>query len=104
MAKASKVTAVLSVIDRVTGPMKKIERAFKPFNRAFTNLGNSSRQLTSDVTGIIAPLGALFGAAGLGSLGAIGSKIIGTSAQFERFQTILETVEGSAAKAKASPG
>jgi len=101
MAKSS-YTAVLSVIDRVTAPMKKIERAFKPFNRAFTNLGNSSRQLTSDVTGIIAPLGALFGAAGLGSLGAIGSKIIGTSAQFERFQTILETVEGSAAKAKAS--
>ena len=52
--------------------------------------------------GIAAPLGALLGAAGLGSFAAVGSKVIGTSAEFEKFQTVLETLEGSSAKAKAS--
>lgn len=101
MAKSA-FTAVFSVIDRVTAPMKKLERAFRPFDRAFAKLGNSSRQLTSAFSGIVAPLGAVFGAAGLGGFAGLGSKIITTSAQFEKFQTILETVEGSSAKAKAS--
>ena len=101
MAKAS-YTAVLSVIDRVTAPLKKLERQLRPFKRAMSDIGNASAGLQSALTGVIAPLGAIFGAAGLGSIGAIGSKVIGTSAEFERFQTVLETLEGSSEKAKAS--
>lgn len=101
MAKAS-YTAVLSVIDRVTAPLKKLERQLRPFKRAMSDIGNASAGLQSALTGVVAPLGAIFGAAGLGSIGAIGSKVIGTSAEFERFQTVLETLEGSSEKAKAS--
>ncbi|WP_347505162.1 tape measure protein [Pseudomonas anguilliseptica] len=101
MAKSA-FTAVLSVIDRVSAPLKKLERSFRPFKRAFKDIGSASSQLTSTLGSIIAPLGAIFGAAGLGGIAALGTKIIGTSAQFERFQTILETVEGSSEKAKAS--
>ena len=101
MAKAS-YTAVLSVIDRVTAPLKKLERQMRPFKRAFGDIGAASHRLQSALTGVLAPLGAIFGAAGIGSIGAVGTKVVSTSAQFERFQTILETIEGSSEKAKAS--
>lgn len=101
MAKSS-YTAVLSVIDRVTAPLKKLERQLRPFKRAMSDIGNASAGLQGALTGVVAPLGAIFGAAGLGSIGAVGSKVIGTSAEFEKFQTVLETLEGSSTKAKAS--
>lgn len=101
MAKAS-YTAELSVIDRVTGPLKKLEKQMRPFKRAMSDIGNASSGLQRTLTSVVAPLGAIFGAAGLGIIGAIGSKVISTSAEFERFQTVLETLEGSSEKAKAS--
>lgn len=101
MAKAS-YTAVLSVIDRVTAPLKKLERQLRPFKRAMSDIGSASAGLQSTLSSVVAPLGAIFGAAGLGGIGAIGAKVIGTSAEFEKFQTVLETLEGSSAKAKAS--
>lgn len=101
MAKAS-YTAVLSVIDRVTAPLKKLERQLRPFKRAMGDIGSASAGLQRTLTSVVAPLGAIFGAAGLGSIGGLGTKVIKTSAEFERFQTILETLEGSSSKAKAS--
>lgn len=101
MAKAS-FTAVLDVIDRVTRPLKKMERQMRPFKRAFQDIGRATSGLQSTLTGLVAPLGAIFGAAGLGSIGALGTKVIKTSAEFERFETILGTIEGSSDKAKAS--
>ncbi|MCW8156629.1 hypothetical protein D7243_10530 [Stutzerimonas stutzeri] len=101
MAKAS-FTAVLDVIDRVTRPLKKMERQMRPFKRAFQDIGRATSGLQATITGLVAPLGAVFGAAGLGSIGALGTKVVSTSAQFERFETILTTIEGSSDKAKAS--
>lgn len=101
MAKSA-FTAVLSVIDRVSAPLKKLERQLRPFKRAFKDIGDASAGLQSSLRGIAGPLAIVFGAAGLGSIGAIGTKIVGTSAQFEKFQTVLETIEGSSEKAKAS--
>lgn len=98
----SAFTAVLSVIDRVSAPLKKLERQLRPFKRAFKDIGDASAGLQSSLRGIAGPLAIVFGAAGLGSIGAIGTQIVGTSAQFEKFQTVLETIEGSSAKAKAS--
>lgn len=101
MAKSA-FTAVLSVIDRVSAPLKKLERQLRPFKRAFKDIGDASAGLQSSLRGIAGPLAIVFGAAGLGSIGAIGTQIVGTSAQFEKFRTVLETIEGSSAKAKAS--
>ena len=98
----SAFTAVLSVIDRVSAPLKKLERQLRPFKRAFKDIGDASAGLQSSLRGIAGPLAIVFGAAGLGSIGAIGTQIVGTSAQFEKFQTVLETIEGSSEKAKAS--
>lgn len=98
----SAFTAVLSVIDRVSAPLKKLERQLRPFKRAFKDIGDASAGLQSSLRGIAGPLAIVFGAAGLGSIGAIGTQIVSTSAQFEKFQAVLETIEGSSAKAKAS--
>lgn len=98
----STYTAVLSVIDRVTQPLKRIERQLRPFKRAFADLGNGASGLQRALSGVVAPLGAIFGGAGIGSIGMLGAKVVNTSAEFERFQTILETLEGSSDKAKAS--
>lgn len=101
MAKSA-FTAVFAVIDRVTAPLRKLQRSFRPIKRAFNDIGDASGRVTRALGGIAAPLAAVFGAAGLGSVGALGTKIIGTSAEFEKFQTVLETLEGSSDKAKAS--
>lgn len=101
MAKSA-FTAVFAVIDRVTAPLRKLQRSFRPIKMAFKDISESSSRVTSALAGIAAPIAAVFGAAGLGSVAAIGSKVIGTSAEFEKFQTVLETLEGSSAKAKAS--
>lgn len=101
MAKST-YTAVLSIIDRVTQPLRRLERQLRPFKRAMTDLGNGASGLQRALSGVVAPLGAIFGAAGLGSIGAVGAKVVTASAEFERFQTILETLEGSSAKAQAS--
>jgi uncharacterized protein CbrC (UPF0167 family) len=101
VAKAS-YTAVLSVIDRVTAPLKKLERQLRPFKRALGDISNAGQGLQSALGGIALSFGVIFGAAGIGGVGDLGTKLISTSAEFEKFQTVLETLEGSSAKAKSS--
>lgn len=49
-------------------------------------------------------LGVSLLAAAYGGAAVAGNQLVGTASQFEKFQTILETTEGSAAKAKVAMG
>lgn len=100
MAQSFNLKAVISAVDRVTGPMKRINAALRSPIKAVKDVAASAANAGRQVAAPIAVAGGLLaGAFGLGA-----TSIIDTSSQFEKFQTILEVVEGSSAKAKASMG
>ncbi|HLO76939.1 MAG TPA: tape measure protein [Magnetospirillum sp.] len=98
MSVSGNLKVVISAVDRVTGPMKNINRALRGPIKAMKDValaaGNAGRQVAAPIA---VAGGMLAGAFGLGA-----TSIIDTSSQFEKFQTILEVVEGSSEKAKAS--
>lgn len=103
-----KTSIILSLIDRVSGPARKVTQALKRVGvsqaqldavskaagRVGADLGNVGRE-----TGRLAGKMAILGGAGLWF---VKSQLVDTAAQFEKFRTVLETVEGSSAKAQAS--
>lgn len=103
-----KTSIILDLIDRVSAPARKVTQSLKKIGvsqgqldavskaagRVGTNLGNVGRE-----TGRLAGKMAILGGAGLWF---VKSQLIDTAAQFEKFRTVLETVEGSSAKAQAS--
>ena len=100
MAKSFSLRAVISAVDKVSGPLKRINQSLGANRKAFADVASATANAAGKVA---APLmvagGVAAGAFGLGLTG-----LVSTNAQFEKFQTILETVEGSAEKAKASMG
>lgn len=114
----TKAEVVLSVVDRITGPIKAIQnridrltapvrrvaRAIGDFGRAagidrlasrFQNLGAS----ISNVAGRVSVLAAgLAGVAAIG-IGAGVSQFVSVNSSFEKYNAILETVLGSSEKA-----
>lgn len=102
MAQSFNLKAIISAVDKVSGPMRKINAALRSPMKAVRDVVNSTSGLGSQIAGSLGPLGALAGAGGLAGIGMGVGGVVKTSAQFEKFRTILETVEGSAAKAKAS--
>lgn len=102
MAKDYNLKAVISAVDRISPVLRGINGAVKATRASLGTIAGAGRNLQAAIGGAIAPIGAVVG--GLGAAGFVGTvgKIVSVSAEFEKFQTILETVEGSAEKAKGS--
>ncbi|WP_188260874.1 tape measure protein [Azospirillum tabaci] len=92
--------AVISVVDKVSGPMKGVVASLKAPAKAMQDVGAAAQNMRSRLGAL--GVGAIFGAGGVAAVAAGGKAVLGVSAQFEKFQTILETIEGSSEKAKAS--
>lgn len=101
MANDMNLRAIISVVDKISGPMKQINRALRGPIKAMRDVNRATRGVGSAMSNLVTPLGLSIGGltAGL-SMGAAG--VVRTSAQFERFQSVLETIEGDAGKAKKS--
>lgn len=98
----------VGLIDRVSKPAQKIskslkrigvsEKQLKKVSKAANNFGKSLGNTTNEAKRLTGKL-ALLGGAGLWF---VKSQLVDTAAQFEKFKTVLETVEGSSDKAKTS--
>jgi len=104
MAGNAYLKAVISAVDKLSPVLKNINRASRATKKAVSEIGNAGAQLRDTLGGIVAPLGAVVGLGAAAGFGGLVGKVVQTSAQFEKFQTILETIEGSSDKAKASMG
>jgi phage tail tape-measure protein len=102
MAANTYLKAVISATDKLSPVLKGINRAMRSTKKAVSEIGNAGAQLRSTIAGVVAPRGAVVGLGAAASFGGLVGKVVQTSAQFEKFQTILETIEGSSEKARAS--
>ena len=103
MSKNYTLKAIFSAVDRVSGVMPSINRALRSPIKALKDVRTATAGLGQSMSNSLGgPLANIIGGGGLAAAGLGVSSIIRTSAQFERFQTILETIEGSADKAKES--
>jgi phage tail tape-measure protein len=111
--------AVFTLLDRVSGPLKKVSAATKGVGDVFKRTGSLAsgmsarlnvtktafegvRQSADGAAKSSGLLGTAIGATiGVG-LAALIKGVFSTTAQFERFETILGTIEGSSSKAKQS--
>lgn len=90
---------LIQAVDRASGPIRKVVRALKIDLPSATRVaGGALRSLTGLARRAGQALGAL---AGL-SFAAITGGAIRTGAKFEQFGAVLETIEGSAEKARAA--
>lgn len=89
-----KLGLIVKAVDRVTGPMKRIEERMGRLQAATRRLNEVNRRM-----GVLARGSAV----GFGAL-AFGFKraFVDVAAQFEDFEATLQTVEGSSEKARAS--
>ncbi|MCW8918907.1 MAG: tape measure protein [Gammaproteobacteria bacterium] len=101
-SKSFSLKAVLSAVDRVSGPLKRINRGLRRNRKAWGDVGKTGSDVLGRIRGMLGPGGALLGAGGLAGVALGVRKVINTSAEFERLQAVLETVEGSGAKARES--
>lgn len=98
---AFNLKAIISAVDKVTGPMKKINASMRGPAKAMKDMRGAAVGLGSGMKDAIAPVGLAM--AGLGATLFAGVKgVVDTASQFEKFETVLTTIEGSSAKAKAS--
>lgn len=96
------IEAAIKAVDQFTGPARSIVASFAPITNALGSIGHAAGNIGARVSSLLGPLSAVAGAGGLAGV-AMGVKgVVNASAQFEKFTTILETVEGSSEKAKAS--
>lgn len=96
------IDAVIRAVDKFTGPARSIIASLSPISSSLGNIGRAAGDVGSRISSLLGPLSAVVGAGGLAGV-AMGVKgVVNASAQFEKFTTILETVEGSSEKAKAS--
>lgn len=101
-----KTSIIIDLINRVSGPARKIKESLLGIgvtnkqlgavSVASSRIGSDLAVVGSEVASLTAKL-ALLGGAGLWF---VKSQLIDTASQFEKFSTILETVEGSSGKAK----
>lgn len=102
-----KASVILSLIDRVSKPVKKIESRFgrlanspelKRLHQNFNQIGQGVSSTTSEAARLGTKLTLAAGAASF----AFKRLFLDTASEFERFQTVLETVEGSTSGAQAA--
>lgn len=94
MADKFQLKAIISAVDKLTPTLAGIRKSAKITQKSLLDIKNASGTLLTSA--------GITGAAVAGGIFASVKKIVDVSAQFERFQTILETVEGSSEKAKSS--
>jgi hypothetical protein len=115
------ISVVISGVDRITGVVGKVQRSIAKFHldvvKRFRGMGQqlglpeigkaagrvkgALGKLTGRISAVGGALGALGAiATGVGAL--IAKSLIGTAAEFERFRTVLGTIEGSSEKADAA--
>ncbi|SPD73819.1 conserved hypothetical protein [uncultured Desulfobacterium sp.] len=99
---------IIELINKVSGPAKKIRDSLLQIgvtNKQLNNLNVAAGTVGKNIGNVTRQTGALAGKmAILGGAGLwfVKSQLIDTAAQFEKFRTVLETVEGSSAKAQTS--
>ncbi len=102
MADDLNVSFVLRLVDRITGPIKPALRQIEGLKRQLSGVADAGRMAGRGIgkigDGLKTGAGILTGYGAAMALAA--SQLIAPAAQFEKFQTILETTEGSAEKAK----
>lgn len=104
MATTANLKAIISVVDRVTAPMKGINRALRSPIKAVQDVASATRNLGGSMGGVIGPAAGIAGVLGGGGAAFGIGKLLEVGSQFEKFQNILEVVEGSSEKARASMG
>lgn len=85
---------ILSAVDKISPAFKKINRLSKLTSKSLGDIGRAGGRIAKSLT--VASIGAL--TAAVGGLW----KVLAVNRQFEKFATILETVEGSSEKAHQS--
>ena len=94
MANSWQLKAIISAADKLSPTIKQIQRNFRGLHKTAIDVTHATRGLLSSTALIAAPVIA-------GAMVAARS-MTNTAAAFERFETILETIEGSSDKAKSA--
>jgi len=98
MSQNTELNIIIKAIDQATNVFRKIAINLEPIKKSAEGVGKAFGNVTKEV-GL---LGVKMGALALGAGYLFKTQFINTAAQFERFQSILEAVEGSTIKAKKS--
>lgn len=94
MASNFQLKAIISAVDKLSPTLKGIQKNIQITKKSFADIGNASANLLKGV-------GITGAALGAGMFAGV-KKIVDVSAEFERFETILETIEGGSEQAKKS--
>ncbi|MDH4229958.1 MAG: tape measure protein [Nitrospirota bacterium] len=110
MAGDLKTSVIIDLVDRVTGPARRVSQALAGIRNAagggrvsgaLGQVGSQLGQVQQSISSVSRGLAGL--GLGAGAVGwAIKRHLIDVAAEFEKFGVILETTEGSADKAKKS--
>ena len=94
MADKFHLKAIISAVDKITPTLKGIQRSVRLTGKTIKDIGRSSSQLLSSIGISSVAMG--------GGLAFAVKKVVDVSAEFEKYRTILETIEGSSEKARTS--
>lgn len=94
MADKFQLKAIISAVDKLSPTLKGMALQAKITRKALGDISSGGGQLFRTM--------GISGAAALAGFWASVKKVVGVSSEFERFETILSTVEGSSEKAKKS--
>lgn len=94
MANNTYLKVILSAVDKLSPVLKKVNRFSKLTTKSLRDIGRAGAQISKAISvtalaGLTVAIGGLW-------------KVLGVNREFERFTTILETIEGSSEKAKQS--
>lgn len=110
----AKLNAVVTLSDRMSRPLKGLNKQLRDMQRPFNSLSGQVRQLDrlsglkglrqglAGVARIVGRGGIIGGTALVGGFAALAKSVIDISAQFEKYEAVLTSIEGSNEKAKAS--
>ena len=98
---------IISAIDRASAPIKKVGATLNRLNKmsGLDRVTSGARNVGRELSGVTSQVGRLgLKATALGGiLGyTLKKQLVDTAAQFERYRTVLETIEGSSEKADKS--
>lgn len=116
MAKQYPLNIVIGAVDKASATLRRVNDKLSGMTKPLATLRNSFAAVSKEAgmqrvvqaTGAIAMnltrIAAVGAAAGAGMAAVFKSQFVDTAAEFEKFGLILETIEGSADKAKKSLG
>nr|BDD46399.1 hypothetical protein 15 [bacterium] len=92
------VGIILRAYDRATKIFDKIERSFKVVEKSASNVNKKFQAVTHEANMLNMKLGLM----AAGGAWAFNNQFVSVASKFEKYQTVLEQLEGSNAKAKKS--